>query len=84
MTYVDGEVASLKLTFSNIKIYVTDGHTLVTWKFYNTKTQCFAVLRIRDIYPGSRNLIFTHPGSRIQKQQQKGEVKKNLLSYLFM
>jgi hypothetical protein len=23
------------------------------------------VLRIRDIYPGSRILIFTHPGSRI-------------------
>jgi hypothetical protein len=29
------------------------------------------VLRIRDVYPGSRILIFTHPGSRIQKQQQK-------------
>jgi hypothetical protein len=38
-----------------------------------------AVLRIRDVYPVSRILIFTHPGSRIQKQQQKrGE--KNLLS----
>jgi hypothetical protein len=50
-----------------------------------------AVLRIRDVYPGSRILIFTHPGSRIpdpgsrisdpgsriQKQQQKREVKKN-------
>jgi hypothetical protein len=42
-----------------------------------------AVLRIRDVYPGSRILIFTHPGSRIpdlgsriQKQQQKREVKK--------
>jgi hypothetical protein len=34
------------------------------------------VLRIRDVYPGSRILIFTHPGSRIQKQQQKREVKK--------
>jgi hypothetical protein len=37
---------------------------------YNT------VLRIRDVYPGSRILIFTHPGSRIQKQQQKRGVKK--------
>ncbi len=51
-----------------------------------------AVLRIRDVYPGSRILIFTHPGSRIsdpgsriwdpgsriQKQQQKREVKKKL------
>jgi hypothetical protein len=44
-----------------------------------------AVRRIRDVYPGSRILIFTHPGSRIQKQQQKREVKKNLLSQeLFM
>jgi hypothetical protein len=31
----------------------------------------------------SRILIFTHYGSRIQKQQQKREVKKNLLSNLF-
>ncbi len=43
-----------------------------------------AVLRIRDVYPGFRILIFTHPGSRIpdlgsriKKQQQKREVKKN-------
>ena len=35
-----------------------------------------AVLRIRDVYPVSRILIFTHPGSRIQKQQQKRGVKK--------
>jgi hypothetical protein len=34
-------------------------------------------LRIRDVYPGSRILSFTHPGSRIQKQQQKSGVKKN-------
>ncbi len=30
-----------------------------------------SVLRIRDVYPGSRIRIFTHPGSRIQNQQQK-------------
>ncbi len=41
------------------------------------------VLRIRDVYPGSRILIFTHPGSRIQKQQQKRGVKKNLCSHKF-
>ncbi len=34
------------------------------------------VLRIQDVYPGSRILIFTHPESRIQKQQQKRGVKK--------
>ncbi len=32
----------------------------------------------------SRILIFTHPGSQIQKQQQKRGVKKNLMSYLFV
>ena len=49
------------------------------------------VLRIRDVYPGSRILIFTHPGtripdlgSRIQKQVQKRGVKKNLLSNIFL
>jgi hypothetical protein len=42
-----------------------------------------SVLRIRDVYPGSRILIFTNPGSRIsdpgsriQKQQQKRGMKK--------
>jgi hypothetical protein len=44
----------------------------------------FLVLWIRDVYPGSRILIFTHPGSRIQKQQEKRGVKTNFLSYLFM
>jgi hypothetical protein len=34
------------------------------------------VLRIRDVYPGSWILIFTHPGSRIQKQQQKRALKR--------
>ncbi len=33
------------------------------------------MLRIRDVYPGSRILIFTHPGSRIQKQQERRGVR---------
>ncbi len=42
-----------------------------------------AVLRILDVYPGSRILIFTHPGSRISdrgpriQQQQQKSVEKN-------
>ncbi len=41
-------------------------------------------LRIRDVYPGSRILIFTHPGwsdlgSRIQKQLQKRGMKKKFV-----
>ena len=31
----------------------------------------YPVLLIRDVYPGSRILIFIYPGSRIQQQQQK-------------
>ncbi len=34
-------------------------------KTYVPRAQKEAVLRIRDVYPGSRILIFTHPGSRI-------------------
>jgi hypothetical protein len=29
------------------------------------------MLRIRDVYPGSRILIFTHPGSRIQNSNKR-------------
>jgi hypothetical protein len=43
------------------------------------------VWRIRDVYPGSRILIFTHPGSRIPnpKTATKERGEKKLLSYLF-
>jgi hypothetical protein len=30
----------------------------------NSNSLSWAVLRIRDVYPGSRILIFTHPGSK--------------------
>ena len=46
--------------------------------------QFISVLRIRDVYPGSRILIFTHPGSRIQKQVEKRGVKKKFLSNIFL
>ncbi len=35
-----------------------------------------AVLRIRDVYPGSRILIFTHPGSRISDPGSKNSNKR--------
>jgi hypothetical protein len=43
------------------------------------------VLRIRDVYPGSRILIFTHPGSRIPdpKTATKERGEKNLMSKPF-
>jgi hypothetical protein len=34
--------------------------------------------------PGSRILIFTHPGSRIQKQVEKRGVKNFFLSNIFL
>jgi hypothetical protein len=45
----------------------------------------FSVLRIRDVYPGSRILIFTHPGSRIldPKTATKERGENNFLSHLF-
>jgi hypothetical protein len=43
------------------------------------------VLRIRDVYPGSRILIFTHPGSRIPDpktaMKDRGEKKLVVISF---
>jgi hypothetical protein len=35
-----------------------------------------AMLRIRDVYPGSRILIFTHPGSRISDPKNATKFNK--------
>jgi hypothetical protein len=43
---------------------------------------CAAVLRIRDVYPGSRMFI-PDLGSRVQKQIQKKGVKKNCCPTFF-
>ncbi len=48
----------------------------VKWHRADRRVPFGAVLRIRDVYPGSRILNFIHPGSQIQKQQQNREVKK--------
>ncbi len=52
----------------------------VSWYVLHKTVHNNPAWRIWDVYPGSRILIFTHPGSRIQNQQQKRGVKKNLLS----
>jgi hypothetical protein len=57
--------------------------------WYRTRSQfglILSVWRIRDVYSGSRILIFTHPGSRIPdpKTAIKDIGEKNLLSYLFL
>ena len=51
-------VASFCSRWKKTKIYIKSNHSKV--KLLMTMSQ-----RIRDGYPGSRILIFTHPGSRI-------------------
>ncbi len=63
---------SLNLYRKNIfkKVPVTGKKTYLvptyegTEAFLKGKKQDLSVLRIRDVYPGSRILIFTHPGSK--------------------
>jgi hypothetical protein len=54
---------------------------------YNKKSTTDANVGLRNSVTDpeclSRIQFFTHPGSRIQKPQQKRGVKKKLLSYLF-
>jgi hypothetical protein len=45
--------------------------------------EIISVLRIRDVYPDFYSSRIPDLGSRIQKQQQKRGVEKNVLSYLF-
>jgi hypothetical protein len=67
--------------------YITRSHTMrccAPGKFWVMRSGMEplwiqAVWRIRDVYPRSRILICTHPGSRIQKQQGKSGVKKKFV-----
>jgi hypothetical protein len=61
---IDLQDASKKLIFFTIfsACYFLKVHL---HHFSKINSQKEAVLRIRDVYPGSRILIFTHPGSRI-------------------
>jgi hypothetical protein len=52
----------------------------------NSLLECFnSMLRIRDVYPGSRILIFVHPGSRIPdpKTATKDRGEKKFVVLLF-
>jgi hypothetical protein len=71
--------------FSVTRIAVFGSLKRVTGRIFRTVSNFKgeSVLRIRDVYPGSRILIFTHPGSRIQKQQQKRGVKKKFVVITF-
>ncbi len=63
---------------------------LISMSDYNLKSDApksiLAVLRIRDVYPGSRILIFTHPGSRIPDPKtatkERGEKKISCHTFL--
>jgi hypothetical protein len=46
--------------------------------------QLIPMLRIRDVYPRSRILIFSHPGSWIQKStKERGEKKLVVITFKF-
>jgi hypothetical protein len=78
----DGREGAQRLVFRLNKPKMTGTHSARARRGAKTKKYC-TVTSVAD--PGclSRILIFTHPGSRIQKQQQKRGVKKNLLSLTF-
>jgi hypothetical protein len=67
------QVVRKKLTFQDKKIKTLFAYWIET------------MLRIRDVYPGSRTLSFIHPRSWSPdpKTAAKRGVKKNLFSYLF-
>ena len=83
MTYILDTVCFIRLdqvyyVFLSLDL-VHNGHILMS----------APVLRIQDVYPSSRILIFPYPGCRIQKQQQKWWVKKScchtfLHSHIFL
>jgi hypothetical protein len=54
-------------------------------KYISGFTGFFTVWRIRDVYPGSRILIFTHPGSRIPDPKtatkERGEKKFEVIPF---
>jgi len=67
-----------------VLLYLKENKNLYQIKFQRNYHE--SVLRIRDVYPGSRILIFTHPGSRISYPRSKISrgVKNNLLLNIFL
>ncbi len=75
-------VLSLQLLLGGM-VYADD--TMVSTPYYQLRKLCslkfknhnfISVLRIRDVYPGSRILIFTHPGSWISDPGSKNSNKR--------
>jgi hypothetical protein len=64
---------------------VVKGRDLIVLPAVNNILSLKAVLRIRDVYPGSRILIFVHPGSQIPDPKtatkERGEKKLVVLSF---
>ena len=54
-----------------VLLYLKENKNLYQIKFKRNTYDHESVLRIRDLYPGSRILIFTHPGSRISDPRSK-------------
>ncbi len=56
----------------------------VTFWYGSADQYPWPVLRIRDVYPGSRILIFTHPGSRISDPGSKYSNKRVGWNFFFV
>ena len=54
-----------------VLLSLKENKNLYQIKFKRNTYDHESVLRIRDLYPGSRILIFTHPGSRISDPRSK-------------
>jgi hypothetical protein len=68
-----------QLKFALILKHSTDNSCVPVRAIYSataTATIIFSVLWIRDVYPGSRILIFTHPGSWISDPESKNRNKR--------
>ncbi len=63
--FVTGPNMSGKSTYLRQVILLSIMGQVCDWCFYK-----ISVLRIRDVYPGFRILIFTHPGSKNSNERQ--------------
>ena len=59
------------LVQGGVLLSLKENKNLYQIKFKRNTYDHESVLRIRDLYPGSRILIFTHPGSRISDPRSK-------------
>ncbi len=84
-SFTDNALRSSSLSRQKSKSTVIYRYPCATVYFSNARWRCDCMLRIRDVYPGSRILIFNHPGiPQIQNRQQKRGAKKKFVVIPFL